>query len=158
MTRIKNILVPLDFSEASKTAARFAATLAQIHGARIYALHVKEPFPVHGRIMAGFLEDVQKHRLHKEKDRLAEVIPAKLKGSNTVKEIQVTGTPVARVIVEMAKKLGVDVIVLASKDRKGLMRFFKKDLAQRVLRDASCSVFVIRCPGDKNTFSDKSRC
>jgi nucleotide-binding universal stress UspA family protein len=142
--RIQNILVPLDFSKGSTNAAHFAASLAQAHHARLYVLHVKEPFPVHARIMAGSQEDVQKQRIHKEKDQLAQVIPAKLKNAITVEEIQVTGMPFARVIVEMARKLGVDVIVIASQAPKGLMRFLKKDLAQKVLRDAPCSVFVVR--------------
>jgi len=142
--RIQNILVPLDFSKGSANAAHFAASLAQAHHARLYVLHVKEPFPVHARIMAGSQEDVQKQRIHKEKDQLAQVIPAKLKNAITVEEIQVTGMPFAQVIVEMARKLGVDVIVIASQARKGLMRFLKKDLAQQVLRDAPCSVFVVR--------------
>ena len=144
MTRIQNILVPLDFSEASTNAAHFAASLAQAHNARLYVLQVKEPFPVHGRIMAGSLEDVQKHRIHKERDQLTQVIPAKLKNSIDVKEIQVTGMPVDQVILETARKLGVDVIVIASQGCKGFMRFLKKDLAQRILQDAPCSVFVVR--------------
>jgi len=142
--RIQNILVPLDFSAPSTDAARFAASLAQAHNARLYVLHVQEPFPVHGRIMAGSQEDVQKQRIYKEKDQLARLIPAKLKNSINVEEIQVTGMPFDQVIVEMARKLGVDVIVIASQARKGWMRFLKMDLAQQILRDAPCSVFVVR--------------
>jgi nucleotide-binding universal stress UspA family protein len=66
MIKIENILVPVDFSEASTEAAHFAASLAQAHNAGLYVLHVKEPFPVHGRIVAGSLENVQEHRIEKE--------------------------------------------------------------------------------------------
>jgi len=59
MISIQNILVPVNFSEASQYAAEYAASLAQAHRARLYVLHVKEPFPVHGRIAAGSLENVQ---------------------------------------------------------------------------------------------------
>ena len=52
--------------------------------------------------------------------------------------------PSGQVIVEMARKLSVDVIVIASHARKGFMRFLKKDLAQQVLQNAPCSVFVVR--------------
>jgi nucleotide-binding universal stress UspA family protein len=156
--RIQNILVPLDFSEASANVASFAASLAQAHNARLVVLQVKEPLPVHGRIMAGSLEDVQKHRIQIEKKQLGEVIPAKLKNSIAIEEIQVVGMPVDQVIVEMARKLGVDVIVIASQAPKGLLRFFKKDLAQKILRDAPCSVFVVRGPRIKDGFSDESHC
>ncbi len=146
MISIQNILVPVDFSEASLVAAEYAASLAQAYKARLYVLHVKEPFPVHGRIVAGSLENVQEYRIEKEKTQLSKVIPMKLKSFITVKEIQVTGIPIYRVIVEKAREFGVDVIVMASQKRKGLMRIFKKDITEQVLHDASCSVFVVRSP------------
>ena len=148
--RIQNILAPLDISEASANAVRFAASLARTHNARLYVLQVKEPFPVHGRIMAGSLEEVQRHHRHKEKKQLTRVIPAGLKNSIAIEEIQVTGMPVDRVIIETARKLGADLIVIASQARKGLTRFLKKDLAQQVLQDAPCSVFVVRSPLSKD--------
>jgi nucleotide-binding universal stress UspA family protein len=148
--RIQNILVPLDFSEASTNAVRFATSLAKTHNARLYVLYVKEPFPVHGRIMAGSLEEVQKHQHHKEKGQLTKVIPAELKNSIAVEEIQVIGMPADRVIIETARKLSVDLIVIASQAPKGLMRVFKKNLAQQLLQNAPCSVFVVRSPLGKD--------
>lgn len=79
MQTIRNIMVPVNFSEASLVAAEYAASLAQAYKARLYVLHVKEPFPVHGRIVAGSLENVQEHRIEKEKTQLSKVIPMKLK-------------------------------------------------------------------------------
>lgn len=147
MLIIRNILVPVDFSEASLYAARYAASLAQVHQARLYLLHVKEPYPAHGRIVAGSLENVQKHNIEKEKSQLSTVIPLRLKNSIAVQEIQVTGMPVHRVILENARNLGVDVIVMAAPHRDRLMRFFKpKDMAEQIIQDAPCSVFVIRNP------------
>ena len=149
MTLIQNILAPVDFSEASLYAAKYAASLAQKHNARLYVLHVKEPFPAHGRIVAGSLEDVQKQLMIKERADLTKVIPTAFKNSIPIEEIQVTGIPVYRVIVEKAKQFSVDIIVLASQDRKGWVRFFKKNLALQVIRNAPCSVFVVRAPKSK---------
>ena len=149
MINIQNILVPVDFTKASLYAASYAASLAQAHKARLYVLHVKEPFPVHGRIVAGSLEDVQTHRLQKERAQLLKVIPEELKHSIAIEELQVTGVPVHRVIIEKARQLSVDVVVMASQDRKGLMRYFKKNTTQHVIQDAPCSVFVVRKLKDK---------
>ena len=146
MIKIENILVPVDFSEGSLYAANYAASLAQTHKARLYVLHVKEPFPVHGRIVAGSLEDVQKHRIIKEQTELAKVIPSKLKDSIVVEEIQVTGIPIHRVIVEKAIEFNVDIIVMASQDRQGWVRFFKENITAQVIRNAPCSVFVVGKP------------
>jgi nucleotide-binding universal stress UspA family protein len=153
MRIIGKILVPVDFSEAALGAARYAAALAQTHQARLYVLHVKEPFPVHGRIVAGSLEDVQKQRIIKEQAGLSAAIPAEFKNSIAVEEIQVTGTPIYRVIVETARQFSVDVIVMASQDRKGWTRFFKNNTAARVIRDTPCSVFLVK-GGRNQTISE----
>jgi nucleotide-binding universal stress UspA family protein len=149
MTRIQNILVPVDFTKSSLYAARYAACLAQTHNARLYVLHVRAPFPVHGRIVAGSLENVQKHQIRNDQAELPKVIPAMFKNSIEVEEIQVTGIPVYRVIVEKARQFGVDVIVMASQDRKGWQRFFKKNIIEHVIRNAPCSIFVARLPEGK---------
>jgi nucleotide-binding universal stress UspA family protein len=149
MITIGNILVPVDLSQAAVIAARYAANLAQTHRADLYVLHVKAPYPVHGRVAAGALEHVQKHRIRKEGIELSELIPADIKNSIAVTEIQVTGTPIARVIVEKARHLEVDVIVMAAQPHSGWQRFFRENVLQRVIRDAPCSVFAVRCPQDE---------
>ena len=146
MNQIQNILVPVDFTKSSLYAAGHAASLARKYNARLYVLHVKEPFPVHGRIVAGSLEDVQKHRMIEEQTQLSEVIPAEFKNTIAVEEIQVSGIPVYRVIVEKARQFSVDVIVMASQDRKGWARFFKKNITAQVICNSPCSVFVVRPP------------
>ena len=149
MFTISNILVPVDLSEAAVFAARYAANLAQMQRAGLYVLHVKAPYPVHGRVAAGALEHVQKHRIRKERIELSELIPADIKKSIAVKEIQVTGTPIARVIVEKARHLAVDVIVMAAQPRSGWQRFIRENVLQRVIRDAPCSVLAVRCSQDE---------
>jgi nucleotide-binding universal stress UspA family protein len=156
MIKIENILVPVNFSQKSRYAAEYAASLAQTHNARLYVMHVKAPFPVHGRIVAGSLENVQEHRIAKEKTRLSNIIPTELKNSITVEEIQVIGIPIHRVIIEKAGELGVDVIVMASHNRKGLMGFFKKDITKQVKRNAPCSVWVVRSPQNQDMSSSDS--
>ena len=72
------------------------------------------------------------------------MVPAAFRNSIEVEEIQVTGIPVYRVIVEKARQFRVDVIVMASQDRKGWGRVFKKNIISQVIRHAPCSVFVVR--------------
>ena len=146
MISIRNILVPVDLTEAAAYAARYATTLAQAHQARLYVLHVKAPYPVHGRVAAGALEHVQQQRSQREQAELSELIPDSIKNSISVKEIQLTGTPMARVIIEKARELEVDVIVMPVYRHKGWMRIFKANVTQQVIQNAPCSVFVVRSP------------
>jgi nucleotide-binding universal stress UspA family protein len=85
----------------------------------------------------------------KEQAQLPEVIPAAFKNAIEVEESQVIGTPVYRVIVEKARQFSVDVIVTASQDRKGWQRIFKKNTIRQIIRNAPCSVFVVRPPAAK---------
>ncbi len=143
MLTIQNILVPVDFTEAAAYAAVCAADLARIHKAKLYVLHVKEPFPAHGRIVAGSFEDVQRQRIKKEQIALPKLIPSEIKSTITAEEIQVTGTPIDRVIVEKAQQLNVDVIVMVVQKRKRWLRFFKKNILEQVLQDAPCAVLAV---------------
>jgi nucleotide-binding universal stress UspA family protein len=148
MITIQHILAPVDSTKEAAGAVRYAATLAQAHQARLYVLHIKAPFPVHGRIAAGSLEDVQEHQAKKEQAQRSDLIPARVRDSITVKEFRVTGMPITHVIVEKARELNVDVIVMPVYRRKGWMRFFKENVTQQVIQKAPCSVFVVRSPQD----------
>jgi nucleotide-binding universal stress UspA family protein len=154
MVTIQQILAPVDSTMEAAEAVRYAATLAQAHQARLYVLHIKAPFPVHGRIVAGSLEDVQAHQTKKEQAELSDLIPAKVRDSITVKEFKVTGMPITHVIVEKARELNVDVIVMPAYRRTGWRRFFKEDVTQQVIQKAPCSVFVVRSPQDPSDTSD----
>ena len=147
---IQNILVPIDFTEASVHAAHYAAALAQAHQARLFVLHVRAPFPVHGRIAGGAMEHVQNQRIHNEQNELSGLIPDSVKNSIAIEEIQVTGLPVANVIVKKARELSIDVIVIAAQRPKGWLRFFKENVMQRVIQNAPCSVFAVRGPQNKS--------
>ena len=146
MISIQNIMVPIDLTEAAVYAAQYATALAQAHQARLFVLHVKAPYPVHGRFAAGALEHVQNKRIRKEQTELSELIPASIRDTIAVEDIQVTGTPMARVIIEKARELNVDLIVLPAQNRHGWIRFFKENVTQRVITDAPCSVLALRCP------------
>ena len=156
MILIQNILVAVDLTETAVYAAHCAAILAQAHQARLFVLQVKAPYPVHGRIAAGALEHVQNQRTQKEKVKLAELIPDSVKDSITVKEIQLTGTPVARVIVEKAGELDVDLIVMPVQKPQRWMRFFKENVLQRVIQDAPCSVLAVHRPPGKTAARDRA--
>jgi len=56
------------------------------------------------------------------------------------------------VIVEKAKELGIDVIVIATHGRSGLSHILLGSVAEKVIRHAPCPVFVIRNPKDKYVY------
>jgi nucleotide-binding universal stress UspA family protein len=54
--------------------------------------------------------------------------------------------PVAETIVGFANEWGADLIVLGTHDRKGLDRFLQGSVAERVLHEAPCAVFIYPYP------------
>jgi universal stress protein A len=144
MVSIQRVMAAIDFSEASIQAARIAASLARAYTAKLYLLHVKAPFPSHGRITGGFLEAVQQKTVSELPAKLSEVLSSTAKAGIPIEEIQIIGTPVHRVIAARAMELGIDMIILGAGRRKGLDSFFRKNVAERLIQDAPCSVLVVR--------------
>jgi universal stress protein A len=151
MIAIHGVLVPVDFSKESLLAAKFAVSLAQEYKASLYVLHVREPIPSYAQAEIVDFEEIQAKITQQVKADLSKVIPQKVKEGLMVEEILETGRP-HHVIVEKAKQLGVDVIVIATHGRTGLAHVFLGSVAEMVIRHAPCPVFVIRNPKDKYVY------
>ncbi len=141
------ILVATDFSNAALTAAVYAKMLVEKAGVDATLLHVMQPPPVVLPTIAstfgspivpapaGLVERIE--ALGKETlDGLA-------KTYSIHRSEQVEGDPAA-VIVERAKALDVEMIVMGSRGRTGLSRLVLGSTAERVIRHAPCSVLVTR--------------
>src|SRR5215471_2086957 len=107
--RLNKILVPVDFSDCSKAAIRYAAQFAHREGGRILLMHVVAPRPRRDRRRKtgskGFsrLDDAERRLLELGQDELG-------KASGWDLLVQ-TGKPNCE-IVKTAKALGVDLIVM----------------------------------------------
>jgi universal stress protein A len=145
MVTIKGILAATDFSKEATLGIKFAVSLAQEYKTKLYVLHVFDPLPQYDYL----LEDYRKKRKDELKDELPRVIPHEVKETLDVEEILEEGHPVHHTIVEKAKELGVDLIVLATRGRTGLAHVLLGSVAEHVIRHAPCPVFVVRNPQDK---------
>ena len=146
MIEIKKILLPVDFSKGSDLAARFAISLAQEYKAKLHVLHVYDPVPQYDYLAKDYLEDRKK----KLEEALANVVPAETKATIEVEEILAEARPVHHTIVEKARELGDDVIVIATHGRTGLAHVFLGSVAEHVIRHAACPVLVVR-NGEKSS-------
>jgi nucleotide-binding universal stress UspA family protein len=141
---IQRILVPLDFSESSKKALRYATSFARQFDAKITLLHV-HPLPYYPADMGGIpvitpvnepsLDKIKKH-LDAEGRRL---LPPEM-SERTVLRIGVAHDE----ICEAARDFAVDLIILATHGYTGLKHTFLGSTAERVVRHAPCPVLVVR--------------
>ena len=152
MISINGILVPVDFSKDSMLAVKFATSLAQEYKTKLYVLHVKDIIPSYARAEVSDFEALQEKVKKQLAEDLDKVIPEKVKETIDVEVIMEEGNPTHHVVVEKAKELGVDMIVIATHGRTGLAHVMLGSVAEHVIRHAPCPVFVVRNPKDKYVY------
>lgn len=151
MISIQGVMVPVDFSKESILAAKFGASLAEEYKTKLYVLHVMEPVHPSLRGYIVDFEQFQQRMIAQAKEDLENVIPKAVKDRIPVEFILEIGHP-SYLIVEKAKELGVDVVVIATHGRTGLSYVLLGSVAEKVIRHAPCPVFVIRNPKDKYVY------
>jgi len=138
------ILVPVDFSDCSRKALEYALPFASQFHAEIALLHV-----VHVNYYAAnseyttfdypeLIEETQRAG-EKELDNLAR----SLSKTCPVKTLIRTGHP-GSVIVDTAKKRGMDLIIISTHGHTGFKRVFLGSTAEYVVRYAPCPVLIVR--------------
>ena len=142
--RLKNILVPIDFSPASKKAFKYAFRFAEKFSAQITLLHVLEPPPSSNFAgLAGAPAFSETAQLSAKKS-LQALIGSTRNGSVGRTRITMrTGVP-SHEIVELAKEADIDLIVIAALGYTGSKHFCIGSTAERVARAAPCPVLLVR--------------
>ena len=141
--RLKRILAPIDFSDCSKKALQYAIPLAKQHGAAITLLYVvptNYAVGEYGGIDYASLEAQMRASGETQLNRLAaEAVHGEIASDTLIR----TGSP-ATEIIEVAKSLPADVIVISTHGRTGLRHVLLGSVAERVVRHAPCPVLVVR--------------
>jgi adenylate kinase len=143
-TRIRRILVPVDFSPASLQALDYATDRARESGAAIILLHVLEPILAKSRFVAPRLRALKKDA-RRMKQRLLFLARRRVGAETPVKPWLLNGEPGA-LIIEAAAKTESDLIIMGSVGRKGMQRLLLGSVAERVIRNADCPVTIVRAP------------
>jgi universal stress protein A len=140
---LKKILVPTDFSPASKQAFKYAVKFAEQFAAELTLIHVLTPSPPRTADLAT-VPAFSDQELDKAEKNLRELL-------TTAREAGVAATQstfrvgfAPHEIVEAAKELDVDLIVIATHGYTGWKHLCIGSTAERVVRAAPCPVFVFR--------------
>jgi universal stress protein A len=141
----KSILVPTDFSVYSDNALKKAVDIAVQHRSKIYLLHVVEI------VLYAFDYCYETDLVQQAEQQSVKFAEEKLR--NEVESIGVSknieivfdikkGDP-AKIILEEEKDKEIDLIVIASHGRKGMIHHLGS-VSERVLRGAKGSVLLAR--------------
>lgn len=152
---IKKVLVPIDFSDYSKSSLKYAVNFAKNFNASLVLVYVVEPviYPPDfsmGQIAIPAAGIEMDKRAKEELNKLAEKeIPSDL----NVKKIIKTGKPFVE-IVETAAEEDVDLIIIATHGHTGVEHILFGSTAEKVVRKAPCPVLTLREPAKGFRFKD----
>ncbi len=137
----RKILLPTDFSHTGDAALELATTLARERGAKLLIVHVEEPPAAYGAgEMYYGMPDPVTDDLRKMLDQVGPT------DSRVACERRlITGDP-ATAIAHLAQEEGVELIVMGTHGRTGLMRLLMGSVAEAVVRRAPCPVLTLRQP------------
>ena len=144
----KNILLATDGSAASTHAAQLAVGLARVDNAKLTALYVADPYPylgigeVNPMGYQAYAAAAQQHaaQAHAQVETLC-----KTGGVAVTLEVRlVEDVAAASGIVESAKELGCDLIVMGSHGRSGIARLMLGSVASRVVAESTIPVLISR--------------
>src|SRR4030095_4022362 len=71
---VRNVMVPIDFSQPSRTALDYGVALARLLGARLTLLHVLEPQPVLGVVTEADIRSTESARHAEGQQRLDDLV------------------------------------------------------------------------------------
>ena len=139
MIHVQKILYPTDFSSYSNQAYFHAVSLAEKHEASLTVLFVYNPDKI---TTPGNPASLEEARVYWQ-EQLESIRP--IDRTIAVKHVLLEGDP-ADEIVRFGLDASVDLIVMGTHGRTGVERLLLGSVAEKVLREAACSVLVVKLP------------
>ena len=146
--QIRKILVPIDGSEHSIKAAKYATRIAKVDNAELFFIHVITPGIPYGYATPAastvhqYDEEI-KDKINSWFDEVRNI--AKNEGIRDVKtDIFVDVKSVIDSILDYATTKEIDLIVVGTKGRTGLKRLLMGSIASGILHHAQCPVLLVK--------------
>jgi nucleotide-binding universal stress UspA family protein len=146
--QVKRILYPTDFTEGSQVACPLVADLVRRYGAKLYVVHVLYDI---AKATGWYVPHVSTDELYRELQegamkQLERCVIEDLRGYKDIQYEVLRGSPTEE-ILRYAKEQDIDLIVMGTHGRKGLDKVLFGSTAAKVVREAPCSVLVVRSKG-----------
>ena len=147
---VKRICVPTDFSPGADYALAYALSLAKMTGAKVHLLHVIESHEDLSRMQSHpdftsdsvFVTDFLEKLEAGNEAASSSVEPAFWEDVDLVRSLLV-GEP-DEAICEYAAAEEIDLVVIATHGRSGLLRALMGSVTEKVIRGCPCPVLSVR--------------
>ena len=145
---IKKIMVYVDGTEQSITAAQFAICLARYSDAELVAYYVINTKALDELLKASiFLKDEQleyEHDLEEDAKRYLNYVQELARAKNTLITTKSSTGSVYQEIVNAVKEEGIDILVIGELSRIRSRRDEFYDETERAMRSVPCSVLIVK--------------
>ena len=148
MINLKNILCPVDHSDCSKEALKYAVSFAMKDNSKLYLLHVIDIRAFDESIDTMTPQIPDNETLKQLKTKLLDCIPEEIRDDMDVEALVVQGIPFAE-IISTAREKEIDMIVIGSHGRTGIAHMMLGSVSEKVVRKAPCPVLIVRQPNQK---------
>lgn len=160
----KRILVAVDGTPTANRGLVTALALAKEHNATLHVVHVIDDMvivpmfdtagyvPDYVDAMVASLREIGRKILAK-----AQALAAKSGSSVQQHTLETRGQGVANAILQQARKVRADLIVMGTHGRRGMSRLVTGSDAEGVLREATVPVLLVRSPEVKRATKSVSR-
>lgn len=144
---MKRILVPTDFSDCAYEATKVAAEIATQTEATLYLIHIID-IPLSdtntniGMVNTDIPEAI--YLMKRTKQKFETLLKDKIfeKVTRVIESVDFSGT--YDKVIEKAKELDIDLIVMGSHGSKGIKEFLIGSNTERVINLATCPVLAVK--------------
>ena len=150
MIKLDRILVPTDFSDFSKPALTYGCAMAARFDAELHLLHVvPDPAMLVPEAAAFSVEsmEAQTEMLRVESMKtLNTLLPEGWSNEKQVVRETRVGAAFTE-IIDYAREKNIDLIVIGTHGRSGLMHVLMGSVAERIVRKSPCPVLTVKPEG-----------
>jgi nucleotide-binding universal stress UspA family protein len=140
--RLKNILVPTDFSQLSLKALAYGAALARQFDATLWLLHIIEPIaPFTGLESVPITIDTEQQTADAEA-QMAEFAATHVPSDVSVSSLIRHGSAV-REIADFAKTENIDLVIASTHRHNRIARALFGGISERIIHNAPCPILIV---------------
>ena len=137
----QKVLCPIDFSDHSLAALNLALKVTQQNDANLYLLNVA-PVPAGAAGFQPVPMDAYPFHEKDSQEKLAKLARERIPAAVRYETLVISGDPAERVI-ETARSLAADLIVMGTHGHRGLSRLVLGSVAERVVRESPVPVLTV---------------
>jgi nucleotide-binding universal stress UspA family protein len=127
-TPFKKLGLAITFSPTGKALLKEAGRLKLLFNASLYLIHVGKKTPQTEKLLSDVIEEAGLE-------------------SREIEIIWTQGEP-GNAILSSSKSANIDLLIAGALEKENIIKYYIGSVARRIMRDADCSVLILKSPSD----------